>query len=100
MPELTPFEQAALERLEQIAERLELLVALSIPPPDAEKFGLSGVEKQAFELCDMRHTADDMAKKLNKRKGHVEVTLTRLRKKGVVQSIKIGKKAYHVRVKA
>lgn len=97
MPDLTPFEQAALEILEQIAERLELLVALSIPPPDAEQFGLSGVERQVFELCDMRHTADDIAKKLNKRRGHIDVTLTGLRKKGRVRSLRIGKKTYYVR---
>lgn len=100
MSDLTPFEQVILEKLDQIVEHLGLLINLSIPPPDAQKSGLSGTERQVFELCDMKHTTDNIAHKLNKNKHNIEVTLTNLRKKGIVQSVKIGKKAYHVRVRA
>lgn len=95
--EVTVFETKTLERLEAIVDRLNILIELSVPPPKTE--GLGKTEAKVLELCDMKHIANDMMKKLKKTKNLIDVTLHNLRSKGLIRSIKVGKKTYHVRTR-
>ena len=94
---MTPFETRMLEKLEEIVDRFDILIELSVPPLNTE--GLGKTEAKILELCDMKHTANDMKKKLKKTKNLIDVTLHKLRSKGLIRSIKVGKKTYHVRTR-
>ena len=94
---MTPFETRMLEKLEEIVDRFDTLIELSVPPLKTE--GLGKTEAKVLELCDMKHTAKDMMKKLKKTKNLIDVTLHKLRSKGFIRSIKFGKKTYHVRTR-
>jgi len=94
---MTVFENKTLEKLEAIVDRLDILIELSVPPPKTE--GMGKTEAKVLELCDIKHTANDMMKKLKKTRTLIDVTLHNLRSKGFIRSVKVGKKTYHVRTK-
>jgi hypothetical protein len=94
---MTLFETKTLEKLGQIVDRLNMLIELSVPPPKTE--GLSKTEAKVLEMCDMKNTANDMMKKLQKTRNAIDITLHNLRSKGLIRSIKVGKKTYHVRTR-
>ena len=94
---MTVFETKTLERLEAIVDRLNILIELSVPPPKTE--GMGKTEAKVLELCDMKNTVDDMMKKLKKTRNVIDVRLHSLRKKGLIRSIKLGKKTYYVRTR-
>lgn len=94
---MTPFETRMLEKLEEIVDRFDILIELSVPPLKTE--GLSKTEAKVLELCDMKHAAKDMMKKLKKTRNMIDVTLHKLRRKGLIRSIKLGKKTYFVRTR-
>lgn len=97
MKKMTLFETKTLEKLEEIVDRLNVLIELSVPPLKTE--GLGKAEAKVLELCDMKHTANDMMKKLKKTRNMIDFTLHKLRDKGLIRSIRIGKKKYHVRTR-
>lgn len=96
---LSGFEVGVLEALEQIIERLNILVELSVPPLNVEGLRLGKVEKQVLELCDLKNTREDMTNKLGKKITHIDKTLSGLRGKGLVRSLKIGDKTFYIRSK-
>lgn len=93
------FEQAMLDRLGEMVERLDILIELSIPPMNLEGLKLGEVEKSILELCDLKNTADDMASKLGKTTTHIHKTLSGLRDKNLIKSLKIGEKTFYIRTR-
>jgi len=87
------------ERLDGLIERLDILVTLSVPPLNIEGLKLGEVEKQVLELCDLKNTREDMASKLRKNLKHIDKTLSGLRDKGLIRSLKTSGKTYYVRLK-
>jgi DNA-binding transcriptional ArsR family regulator len=93
----TNFEVKALERLSQIVERLNILIELSVLPLKIEGLEIGKADLEVLELCNMKNTTEDMARKLKKNRNAIGQALHRLKEKGLVRSIKIGDKTYHVR---
>lgn len=93
------FEIKMLEKLDEIAERLTLLVELNVPPLNIEGLKLGKVEKEVLSLCNLKHTTKDMSSKLRKKPGHIRKTLTGLRKKGLIRSVEIRGETYYMREK-
>jgi len=93
------FETQALKKLEEIVYLLNLIVELNVPPVNIKGLKLGKVEKAVLDLCDLRHTTDEMASKLKKKPGHISKTLTGLKKKGLIKSVKVEGRTCYIRVK-
>lgn len=91
--------EALVNALNTIVERLDLLIAMNVPPVGSVADGLGETERAVFELCDMSNTAEEIAKKVGKTKHNVEVRLSSLRKKGLVVSVKAGERLVHARTR-
>lgn len=95
--DMTSFEKAMLEKLEQIVERLNILIELGIPEFKIEGLKLGSVEKVVLKLCDLKHTRKEIVKKTRKTENQIDVTLNNLRRKKLIKSLKIGNKTFYVR---
>ena len=93
------FESSLLGKMDRIVERMNILVELSIPPTTLEGLKLGGVERAILELCDLKNTAEDKANKLGKTTTHVHKTLSGLRDKNLIESLKVGDKTYYMRTR-
>ena len=72
--------------LKNIEGKLDILISLQrrvAPEPSVGK-----EEKKILKLCDKKHTIDDIMKKTGKKRSNVTVVLTKLRKKGLIISVK------------
>lgn len=83
--------------LDEICFMLEVLVALAIPPSKPGAFGLTGEQKDVYDLCDATMSVDEITRKIGKPGSQVRKTLTRLRRKGLVATVARGKNAYYFR---
>lgn len=92
-------ERMLLQRLDEIVERLDLLVELSIPSPKTESVRLSKREQAVYALCDMQHERREMAKTLGKSPNLVSVTLDALKKKGLVRSMSVAGRTCYLRLR-
>jgi hypothetical protein len=85
--------EAIAASLNSIDRKLDVLISLqkrSLPKPVISK-----EERKVFELCDKKHTNAEIATATNKTKTNVNFILSRLRDKGLIQSIDIeGKTVY------
>jgi len=93
------FELKLLEKLDEVVDRLNLLVELTTSPPNIEGLKLGPVEKSVLELCDLRHTRQEMASKLKKSLDVIGQKLKTLREKRLVESVKFGEKTFYLRLK-
>lgn len=91
-------ERNHIQRLDAIIQRLDVLISLSIPPPQPT-VKLGKVEQAVYSLCDMQHARRDMAMTLNKTVNLIDVTLNSLRRKGLVKPVEIGDRTCYVRLK-
>lgn len=97
--DMSSFENVMLEKLDQIVERLNVLIELSIPEFHIEGLKLGSVEKTVLRLCDLKHTRKEIAKKTRKTENQIDVTLNSLRRKKLIKSLKIGNKTFYVRTR-
>jgi biotin operon repressor len=73
-----------LRALKGIEEKLGILINLqkvAMPKPK-----VTTEEKKILKLCDKKHTAEEIAKETGKTENNVNVTLSRLRDKGIIKS--------------
>ena len=85
-----------MKSLKSIESKLDVLVRLqraSMPKP---KIGEE--EKKILKLCDKKHSIDDIVKETKKTRNSVKVTLTRLKKKALVRSVKVKDKLVYERI--
>ena len=73
--------------LRNIDDKLDTLVNFQRTLMPKPKLGKE--ERRIFKLVDRKNTIADIMAKTGKSRNDVKVTLTRLRKKGLVRSIKI-----------
>ncbi len=85
------------QRLDAILERLDMLLVCAVPPLADAKGELGKVESAILGLCDLQHTCEEIAARIGKGKNHVEVTLTKLRRKGLVRSVKSNGRVVYLR---
>ena len=84
--------------LEEIKERIEILIYLNIPPFGKEKYGVKdGTQLRVLKLCDMRYTIQDMSTELKATKKAISRAIEKLMKKGFIRSLKIKDKTVYVR---
>lgn len=96
--EHSKFELETLTKIDQIIERLDILIELMIPTPKIEDSEPGETGLEVLKLCDTKHTIEDMMKKLKKNHNTIKMALRRLREKGVIRSIKIRNKTYYIRI--
>lgn len=93
------FEVKLLEKLDEVVDRLNLLIELSVPPLNVEGLELGEVERDVLALCDLRHTTKDIASRLRKTPNNMKQIVFQLRKKGLIESVKIRKETYYARLR-
>ena len=82
----------------EIAERLDILISLLIPPFNENKYGFNGLALDVLRYCDAQHTVDEIVKALKQKKNAVEKALTKLRGLGLMRSVTKDGKIYYVRL--
>lgn len=85
-----------MQQLKSIERKLDVLVKLlkaSMPKPK-----ITPEERKILELCDKKHTINDIVKETGKTRNNVKVILTHLRNKGVIKTIKIKDKTVYQRI--
>lgn len=84
---------ASMKRLE---DKFDILISLqksSVKRPE-----VSGEERIILTLCNGKYTIQEMASETNKTTNNVKVTLTHLKKKGLIKSTKINSKLVYVKI--
>ena len=82
--------------LKNIDSKLSILISLqksSAKPPQLGK-----EEKIILKLCNGKNSTDEIAKISKKQKNNVKVTLSHLKKKGLIRSSKFNKKIVYVKI--
>ena len=82
--------------LKNISQNLSVLVSLQKSSTKPAKLGAE--EKIILKLCNGKNSINDMTKIANKTTNNVKVTLTHLRKKGLIKTVKINKKTGYVKI--
>lgn len=82
-----------IKRLEQ-----KLDIMISLQKSSIKRPKVSGEEKTILKLCNGKHMIQDMVRTTNKTTNNVKVTLTHLKKKGLIKSVKIKNKLVYVRL--
>jgi len=88
-----------LEKTDEVIEKLTLLVELSVPPFDLKGLKLGPVEKRVLELCDLKHTRQEMASELKKSLNVIDQRLNKLKERGLIKSVKIGESIFYLRLR-
>lgn len=83
---------------QEIIERLDVLIALSMPNANDESGTVSGLAHQVLELCNYENTTDDIVKITKKTKNHVNKELSKLRSDGRIKTVKRGERNVHIRI--
>ena len=85
-----------LKSLKKIENKLEILIKLQkANMPEAK---ITPAEKEVLKLCDTKHTIQDIVQKTGKTESNVNFLLSQLRKKFLIQSIKIDNKLVYKRI--
>jgi len=88
-------QQDVIALLKSIDRRLGILVKLQRINMPAPK--LTHTQKQVLNLCDKKHTIEDMVRKLGKKRTTIEPELSKLRTKGLIESTTYKKKLVYGR---
>jgi DNA-binding transcriptional ArsR family regulator len=76
-----------MKSLKDIQDRLDIII--SVQKATMPKPKITVEEKKILKLCDKKHTAEEIATATNKTENNVNVTLSRLRDKGLIRSVEI-----------
>jgi len=93
------FERKFLQKFDDIVQRLDLLIQLSIPPPETGRTQLTQLEHAVYGLCDLQHSRKEIAKTLKKSSNLVSVTLHRLKKKRLIRSARFADRTCYLRLR-
>lgn len=90
---------------DEVVERLDILIALLMPPFNESKYPITGLALEVLKYCDAQNTVDDIVSKLDeivskldKPKNAIEKALTKLRSLNLIRSVKMSGKVYYVRL--
>lgn len=82
--------------LKNIEDKLTILV--NVQKASVKQPELTNEEKIILKMCNGKNTVPDMVKSTNKTRNSIDITLSRLRKKGIIKSTSINKKTVYVRL--
>jgi len=85
-----------LEIIKNIDGKLSILISLQKSSVKPAKLGTE--EKAILKLCNGKNTIEDMAKICKKTKNNIKVTMSHLKKKGMIRSTKNNKKLVYVKI--
>lgn len=88
--------------LEDIKDRLDILIFLSIPSFDESKYDFredAQTQIEILKICEGKYSQEDMVKILDKTNKAVERALRKLIEKRLVKSMKLGDKTVYLRLK-
>jgi DNA-binding MarR family transcriptional regulator len=86
--------------LEEISEKLDIIISLMIPPFSEEKYDLKGDTQLAvLKLCDLNHTQKDISKKLGKTKKSIERAIQKLMAANLIKSVHKDNEVVYLRLK-
>jgi DNA-binding transcriptional ArsR family regulator len=83
--------------LKKIDNSLDTLV--SFQRLSAPKATTGDEQKKILDLCDKKHTIREMAQETGKKEGTIKPTLKVLKEKGLIKSMRIGKKTVYERIR-
>jgi hypothetical protein len=86
-----------LKSLNNIESKLDILV--SFQRLRAPKVTTGEEQEKILALCDKKHTITDMMQSTNKTNTNVKGIIFDLKKKGLIKSIRIGKKTVYERIR-
>lgn len=82
--------------LKGIDEKLEILIILQKRILPAQNVGKE--EQKVLDLCDRKHTIDNIVKETGKSENNVNVILSHLRDKGLLRSVEIKDKVVYEKI--
>lgn len=82
--------------VKNIDDKLDTLVNFQRTLMPKPKLGTE--EKKILKLCDRKNAIDDIMTRTTKSRNDVKVTLTRLRKKGLIRSVKVKNKLVYEKI--
>lgn len=82
--------------LNSIDNKLSILINLQSITRKIPDLGKE--EKSVLKLCNGKNSVEDMTKVTDKTRKNVEVTLSHLKKKGLIRSTQINKKTVYVKI--
>ena len=85
--------------IEDIVDRLDTLITVMMPSSTDGGNSATGLAEKILRLCDYDHETDEIRKSVGKSSNHVNKELTLLRKKGLVKTVRRGKRQVHVRLR-
>ena len=85
-----------LNSLKSIDAKLSILISLQ--KSSGKPVTLGNEEKVILKLCNNKNSVEDMTKITNKTRKNIEVTLSHLKKKGLIRSTKTNKKMVYVKI--
>lgn len=86
--------------LEEINEKMDIIISLMIPPFSEDRYELKGeTQLKVLKLCDLKHTQQDMVKKLGKTKKSISRAIEELSKKNLIRSVHKEDKFVYLRLK-
>ena len=85
-----------IKSLKNIEDKLTILV--NVQKASVKQPELTNEEKIILKMCNGKNTVLDMVKSTNKTRNSIDITLSRLRKKGIIKSTSINKKTAYVRL--
>jgi len=89
-------DKQVLKVLKNIDTKLSILISLQKSSVKPSTLGKE--EKSILKLCNNKNSVEDMTKATNKTRKNVEVTLSHLKKKGLIRSTIINKKMVYVKI--
>ena len=85
-----------MKSLKSIEAKLDILITLQKAVTPKPKVGKE--EKKILKFCDRKHTIDDIVKETGKKHSNVRATLSNLRKKALIRSVKTKDKFVYERI--
>ncbi len=82
--------------INKLENKLDVLI--SIQKSSTKRPQVLGEEKNVLKLCNGKNTIQDISEKTNKTINNVKVTLTHLKKKGLIKSTKINRRLVYVKI--
>lgn len=87
---------AMVESLKRIEKKLDLLASFAKLAVHKPKVGKE--EAKVLILCDRKHSAKEIAEKIGKTENNVNVILTHLKDKNLIESLEIDDKTAYQRI--
>ncbi len=82
--------------LESIDDKLNVIIVLQKANMPKPKIGVE--ESKILKLCDRQHTIDDMVRATGKAEGTVKATLSHLRDKALILTLRMKDKTVYERI--